>query len=405
MFAYIRYRRRGVVAAQTAILSVVLLGFASLAIDVGRLRAVRAEAQRTADAAALAGASGLTSDGMLTQSDGGISAVAESRAIDIARENRIFNSAPHVAAQDVEFGTIADPYDLHSPFVPSNASSANAVRVTVRRSVGSTDGPIPLTFAAVFGRHYGEVVASATALVDNRFAGVRPPATGEGLLIPLTIQQDRYNDQLVNGNDLYSYDDGSVKNVGDGIREIWLYPDKQGGGNGKGNSKSNSSNGNASENSNGGDGSGNFGILNVGNPNNGVPCIEAQIVNGITPENLMTEIGTPDIRFIDESGNPLTHQISGDPGVKAGIKDALESRIGDIVGFFIHTAVTGNGANAEFTVVNIRFGRVMEVELTGSVNGEKGLVLQPVCYSGSVVLTNPLAPPGGAYVGRLQLVR
>lgn len=396
MAASARYQRQGVVIVQTAVMSAVLLGFVALTVDIGRAVAVRAEAQRAADAAALAGASGLATDGILTQNDTDVAEAVRSRALAIARKNRIFNDETHIAEQDVEFGRIDDPWNLHSPFVPSHPAVANAVRVTVRRSAGAPDGPIPTAFAGVLGKNWVNVEASATAIVDRRMAGFRPPPNGEGILIPLTIQQQRYLDELENGADTYGFEDGAVRFTGDGIREIRLYPDKQGGSNGK--SKGNN-------NSNGGAGSGNFGILNIGHANNGVPEIEAQILNGVTPENLTAAIGMPEIRFVDDSGNPITHQIVGDPGVKAGIKDALEQRIGDVVGFFIHTTVASHGANAQFTVVGIRFGRVLAVDLSGSANGDKGLVLQPVAYEGSSVITASNAPSAGAYVSRIRLVR
>lgn len=410
MSLQVRYQRRGVVAVQVAVLSIVLLGFTALAVDVGRLYAVKAEAQRTADAAALAGVSGLASDGMLRQSDASISAIVESRATDIARRNQVFNSESHLACQDIEFGSIADPFDYHCPFVPGSPSMANAIRVTIRRSAGSTDGPIPTAFAGVLGKPFVSVVATATAILNDRFAGFRPPADGGGVLIPFTIERGRYDEELASGADNFSYEDGSVKSVADGIREIWLYPDKQGGdsggGNGKGNGKQKAAGGSSSgDNSNGGSGSGNFGILNVGSGNNGVPGIEAQILHGVTPEDLVAEIGAPEIRFIDDAGHAVTHQISGNPGIKAGIKDALEARIGDVVGFFIHTVVGGNGANAEFTIVDVRFGRVMEVDLTGSANGGKRLVIQPTAYQGSGAITDPRASSAGPYVSRIQLAR
>ena len=398
MVTGLRYQRHGVVVVQTAVMSAVLLGFAALAIDIGRTAAIRAEAQRAADAAALAAASGLATDGVLTQNDTDVAEAARSRALAIARRNRVFNDETHVAEQDVEFGTIEDPWNLHSPFVPSHPSVANAVRVTVRRSTGSPDGPIPTAFAGVLGKNWVNVEASATAIVDRRVAGFRPPPNGEGLLIPLTIQQQRYLDELQNGADTYSFEDGAVRHTGDGIREIRLYPDKQGG-------VSSNGKGKGSSNSNGGAGSGNFGILNIGYANNGVPEIEARILNGVTPEDFTAAIGMPEIRFVDDSGKPITHQIDGDPGVKAGIKDALEQRIGDVVGFFVHTTVTSHGANAQFTVVGIGFGRVLAVDLTGSVNGAKGLILQPVAYEGSSVITAPYAPSAGAYVSRIRLVR
>jgi len=85
------------------------------------------------------------------------------------------------------------------------------------------------------------------------------------------------------------------------------------------------------------------------------------------------------------------------------MQDALEQRIGDVVGFFVHRTFVDPGANCQFTVVNIRFGRIVQVDFTGSPT------------------TRPLVPPAGRVrrlrrghrsgrapymtVGRVRLVR
>src|SRR3972149_3462694 len=61
-------RRRGTVAVMTAVTLVVLLIFASFAVDLGFVGAVCGDMQHTADSAALAGASALVaSDGKDTE--------------------------------------------------------------------------------------------------------------------------------------------------------------------------------------------------------------------------------------------------------------------------------------------------------------------------------------------------
>ncbi len=61
-----RRNRRGVSLVIFAISSVAIIGMAALAIDLGMLLRTRAEAQRAADAAALAGASAFTETPPLT---------------------------------------------------------------------------------------------------------------------------------------------------------------------------------------------------------------------------------------------------------------------------------------------------------------------------------------------------
>jgi hypothetical protein len=75
-----------------------------------------------------------------------------------------------------------------------------------------------------------------------------------------------------------------------------------------------------------------------------------------------------------------------------------------VVGFFLHSRVVDAGSNAVFTIVGIRFGRVMEVDLSGSPENKR-LVLQPVVYSDDGVRVDPDAPGTGGLVGRVVLVQ
>lgn len=381
----------------TVVMIPVLIGFSALAVDVGRLLYVRGELQRAADAAAMAGASGLAGDGVITGDTFSLEAVAYARAAETSYLNKAFQDGVHMTGADVEYGIIAEPTNLGSPFVTGGGGWPNAVRVTARRTAGSDNGPIPLTFAAIFGDKVASITATATAVLDDRFAGVRPPASGDGPLIPFTISQERLNHQMQEGDDLFGYDDGDIKSVADGVREIWLFPEKLSGG-------EKDKKGEDEDEGEDNDGAGNFGILNVGNPSNGVPLIEQQILHGVTRDDLMREIGQEEIRFIDEDGAPVTHAVSGNPGIKAGMKDALEAKLGEIIGFFVHSEVTGTGSNAVFTIVDIRFGRLMEVDLTGSMKSKR-VVVQPVSYAGSIVITAPNAAPTDGMVSQLMLVR
>jgi Flp pilus assembly protein TadG len=87
--------RRGVALPFIALLLIVFLGMAALAVDVGILLGARTEAQRTADAAALAGATILLVDG---QNE----ALARSTAIDWAARNLIRNESVTVLPTDVD---------------------------------------------------------------------------------------------------------------------------------------------------------------------------------------------------------------------------------------------------------------------------------------------------------------
>jgi len=289
-------------------------------------------------------------------------------------------------AADVVAGTL-DLNDPHGALDTSGTQRFNAVQVLVRRAAGSSNGSISYSFARIFGFAEGEAEAGATAAMDDRFSSYEQ--TEEyGLLLPFTVHKDTYEEMLVSGPDTFSYDavHDEVDETSDEVREVRVYPyreKKEGGGS---------------------DGAGNFGLLNVGSENQGVPALEEQIRNGIAPADLELEVGTSLLTFVDEDGSPVTYDITGSPGLKAGVEDAVVDRLGDIVAFFLYDQVTESGSNAVYRMVGMRFGRVMCIDLHGNPN-DKRLVIQPVAYTGAGVIVTTNAPSSDGQVGRLRLVR
>lgn len=137
-------RERGLVLVLMAVLLVGIIGLMALAVDVGYLYVVQADLQTAADAAALAGASGLS-----------ISAEeARRRAAAYARKNHAGGSAVILAESDVEI--------LTAP-----GSGADSVRVTAqrRRDRGTAVG---LFLARALGITSMDVAAVATATFGPR---------------------------------------------------------------------------------------------------------------------------------------------------------------------------------------------------------------------------------------------
>jgi len=380
-------RRRAATAVAVLIMLVVLIGFASLAVDVGRLYAVKGELQRASDSAARAGTSAFADDSLRGSSSGpngnymdAMKIAAASRAILYASRNKVEICPTLLGDADVVVGW----YDFTNPGGPLGlGGNANAVQVTGRFTQDSPNGAVSNYFAQILGFAATDVSATATAAFDDRFSSYTPAEPG--VLIPFTMYVNEYEQQAVTGPDNFSYDQDldTVIAFGDGIREIRLFPYADDGG---------------------GDGAGNFGLLNVGTANQSVPGLNGQIQAGITPEDLELEIGTSTISFYDDDGSPTTHQITGSPGVKGGTEPAIEARVGDVVGFFVHSSVSDGGSNASYTIVGIRFGRVMEVVLSGNPD-QRRITVQPVIYSGPGVYTAPGAPSSNGMVGQIVLVR
>ncbi len=377
--------RRAAVAVQLLVCSAVILGMGALAIDVGKLYVARSELQRAADSAALAGASAYLENAGLLQGPE-LGQIACDRAQEFSLENWTQGAPTSLDAADVIAGTL-DLNDPDGALDTSGLQRFNAVQVMVRRTAGSSNGSIAFSFARIFGYTDGGVVAGATAAYDDRFGGYTQTEQYR-LLAPFTIHKDVFQQMLINGPDEFSYDhpNDQVLPNADGVREVVLYPYRQ------------------NANGMGSDGAGNFGLLNIGTGNQGDAQIEVQIRDGVAPSDLELEIGTAEIDFVDDDGNPVTYNITGSPGLKGGMEDAVESRIGQIIGFFLHDQVTFSGSNAVFRIVSMRFGRVMHIDLHGNPN-DKRLVIQPVAYTGPGVIVVPDAQPTDGQVGRLRLVR
>ena len=131
-----------------------LLGAAGLAIDLAGLYVARSEAQRSADAAALAGAqefvnSGFTS-GQVTEAQ--VRALATQRAIDVGSQNSVGIQTASILPSDVTF-------DFSNPQNP-------LISVVVQRTAARSN-PMPTFFVKMFGIQSADIGASATAEAFN----------------------------------------------------------------------------------------------------------------------------------------------------------------------------------------------------------------------------------------------
>ena len=108
--------------------------------------------------------------------------------------------------------------------------------------------------------------------------------------------------------------------------------------------------------------------------------------------------------FVDSSGNSLNYTMTGNPGISGGLAADIQARVGDVVGYFVHDNVTQQGSNAQFRIIDLRFGRLFEVDLTGNP-ANKRIVLQPEAYSGPGIQTDPVSNRTGRGNFTLRLTR
>ena len=159
--------RRGVVAVLASVMMLMLLGVAALTIDVGLMQLVRAELQRTADAAVLAAVQDLHEED-LTSMD-----VARATALQFVAKNPVLNGRPVQinGISDIVFGRAAlNEAETGVEFVAA-LMPPNAIRVTVHYNLA-------YTFARVFGLSSKDISAVAMSAVP-------PPKTID--IVPISL--------------------------------------------------------------------------------------------------------------------------------------------------------------------------------------------------------------------------
>ncbi|MGO8751643.1 MAG: pilus assembly protein TadG-related protein [Thermoguttaceae bacterium] len=144
--------RRGVVSVLAALLIAVLLGMVALSVDIGKVCVVQTQAQAVADAAALAGARGLSVS----------AAQVQSLATSCAQANTVNGKAVVLPSSNIVLGTWNTTARTFTALTGSSQSQANACQVTV--SLTSAGGnPVNMFFAPAIGVKTANVTASAIA--------------------------------------------------------------------------------------------------------------------------------------------------------------------------------------------------------------------------------------------------
>ncbi len=379
--------KRAAVIVWTAVSATTLLGFAALAVDLGYVTVVHTQLQTAADASAMAGVSGLTDTSKFefSTTQAMLVALAQSRAQDYANKNVAAGKALQLSSSDILVGYLANPENLQDSIVTATSEPYNAVHVVVRKDA-SANGPINLLFARIWGKQSAATWAQATAVIDDRVSGFEAQESG-GPLLPITVRKAKWEAEIKNagGQDCFGYDPetGQITQGPDGIPELSIYPEKQ--------------------NKVFPEGSGNFGLLNFENGNSGQPPTGEQISRGLNANELLRTLGSETISFYNDAGNNTMYDITGNAGLKSSLSADFNTRIGDVVGYFLHTRVYTNGSNCTYDVVDMQFGRLLYVDLNGSVEA-KAIVIQPVVYTGPEIRTKVNAPRN-ITAGQIKLVR
>ncbi len=343
--------RQGAVLVLAAVMLFMMMAFLAFTVDTGYLAASKAEIRRSADSAALAGCwelyDGLVQGKTLTQSEADVAAEAAL----YAGVNPIANTSPglsnEINSRSVEVGYLST---ITSNSISTNASLPfHAVRVTVKKN-SQQNGEIPFFFGRIFGDSGRAIDAAATAVMARNISGFTTPGNSQETLgvLPFALDLQTWNTISANtAQDSFSYNSstGAVTAGGDGVREVNLYPQGTGS-------------------------PGNRGTVDIGGANNSTADIARQIVYGISQADIQ-QLGKT-LNF-NSSG---TMTLNGDTGISAGVKDELASIIGQPRIIPVFSTVSGNGNNANYTIVKWVGVRILNVKLTGAMS-QKAVIIQP----------------------------
>lgn len=359
-----RSRRRGVIAILAAVFSVVMIGMAAFAVDIGYMLSVKEELQRTADAAALAACwdySQQLVDGVqpdVAEQSARLAASCYAGSNVVSTESPALNTNySNSPSGDLVFGHVADVYGTNVQLDTSGANVFNAVHVKVRRDE-SVNGMAPYFFARIFGKTGQSLEASATAAIVRDIKGFQTLNGGGNIdILPFALDLDTWNGWVAGyGEDNYSYNEAtqSVSCGPDGKLEVNLYPQGTGS-------------------------PGNRGTVDIGSNNNSTADICRQILYGVSSDDLAYHGGALEFNSCGKL------YLNGDTGISAGCKDELAAIKGQPRAIPIFSEVNGPGNNAIYTIVKWYGIRIMDVKLTGPMN-KKHVTIQaaPLVTSGVV---------------------
>ncbi len=169
-----RHAQRGISLIMVAVGMFVLLGVSALAIDLAMLYVTRNEAQRAADAAALAGAQGFVASGYTSgfATQAAAQALATQRAQSIGAQNTVGGLPANIQGSDLTF-------DFSVPENPR-------ITVVVQRSAARLNA-MPTFFARAFGVLSADIAAKATAEAFNPSGSLTGPTFCASCLKPVVL--------------------------------------------------------------------------------------------------------------------------------------------------------------------------------------------------------------------------
>lgn len=314
-----RKKRLGSVAVFLCFLMLPLLALLALSVDYGFLLYVRADLQRSADQAALAGVRDLLPDAYGNQD------LQKAKATIREYIARNLGDEFQVLETDIEFGKY-DPEKIYTSVEFLETGLYDTVRISIRNDEFANNS-ISLYFARLFDKDNSDVSVTSTAILQPaRYLG---PGTA---ILPIAVELDTWNG-IEQGDAISVYGDGRIEDeFGTQIP-------------------------------------GNWGTVDIGTSGNSANDLKRQIEVGLSENDLASlhqENRTPSPDRIDSQ---LPMEVNADSGFSSGIKNAINNVEGETRLMPIYDSVSGNGGNnVEFGIVGWAVVQIVDSSWNGSQN-------------------------------------
>ena len=376
-------RRQGTMSVLALFLLIVLIVFTAFGVEIGSFLMAKSELQRTADAAAVSAVAEY-----IEQLSGNADAnaavlAARSTGVQYAAFNAVGNHAPMIDQNvansvegDIYFGQIQEFNGQQTVMHAGNSSNFNAIRVRVSRTAAK-NGEVPFLFGRVSGTNSKPLIAEATAAFVRDIRGFKKPPKSNLNALPFAIKIPLWIDLMAaSGTDEWTWNasTNSVVPGPDGIPEINMYPQETGS-------------------------SGNSGTIDIGPANNSTNDLKRQIESGITQADLDHIGGALSLN------NDGILELNGDTGISAGIASSLQQIVGKPNILSVYSKVTGNGNNANYTIIRFVGVRIMEVDLTGSKKKSKRIIIQRAPIMTTSVIPSPTSGTSDYIYSNVFLVK